>query len=55
MIGDHIDRKSRAFKVMSSSFESFKNREELIVMDVIVEFQSGKGPGVEHNRVQFTI
>src|SRR5882724_428472 len=27
MIGDHIDRKSRAFKVMLPSFESFKNCE----------------------------
>jgi len=49
VIDDHIDRRSRAFKVMSPSFESFKNREELFVMDVIVEFQRGKGPGVECN------
>src|SRR5882672_3694282 len=26
VIGDHIEQKSRAFKVMSPSFESFKNR-----------------------------
>ena len=38
MISDHIDLKSRAFKVMSPLFESFKNCEELFVMDVIVEF-----------------
>jgi len=34
---------------MSPSFEGFKNREELFVVDVIVEFWSGKGPGVQRN------
>ena len=55
VIIDHIDQKSRAFEVMSLSFESFKNCEELFVVDIVVEFQSGKGPGVECNGVQFAI
>jgi len=55
VISDHIDQKSRAFEVMSPSFESFKNREEFFVMHIIVEFKSRKSPGVESNRVQFTI
>ena len=38
MIGDHVDRKSRAFEVMSPSFESFKNCEQLFVMDIVIEF-----------------
>jgi len=40
---------------MSPSFEGFKNCEELFVMDVIVEFWSGKGLGVERNGMQFAI
>jgi len=37
VIGDHVKQKSRAFEVMSPSFESFKNPKELFVVDVIVE------------------
>ena len=47
VISDHVDRESRAFQVVSPSFEGFKNRKELFVVDVIVEFRSGKGLGVE--------
>jgi len=32
-----------------------QNRKELFVVDIIVEFWSGKGPGVERNGVQFAI
>ena len=49
MISEHVNQKSRAFKVMSPSFKSFKNHEELFVVDIIVEFWSGKGLGVERN------
>jgi len=38
--GDHIDWECRTFKIMSPSFESFKNHKELLVMHVIFEFQS---------------
>ena len=55
VIGDHVNWKSRAFEVMSPLFESFKNCKELFVMDIVVQFQSGKGPGVECNGVQFAI
>ena len=41
VIGDHVDQKSRAFQVMSPSFESFKNH-ELFVVDIIVEFRAEK-------------
>jgi len=44
--------KSRAFEIMSPSFLKLsKIGEELFVVDIIVEFWSGKGLGVEHNRV----
>jgi len=39
VIGDHINQKSRAFEVMSPSFESFKNCEEFFVMDIVIEFR----------------
>jgi len=42
VIGDHINQKSRAFEVMSPLFESFKNHEELFVVDVIVEFRESQ-------------
>src|SRR5882724_5976884 len=40
---------------MLPSFESFKNCEELFVMDIIIDFWGRKSPGVECNRVQVTI
>src|SRR5882672_679912 len=40
---------------MSPSFESFKNREELFVVDIVIEFQSGKSLGVECNWVKLAI
>src|SRR6266481_8996065 len=52
VIGDNIDRDSRALKVMSPMFEGFKNCEELFVMNVIVAFRFMERLGMECNWVQ---
>jgi hypothetical protein len=39
---------------MSPYFESFKNREEFLAMDVVVEFRSGKCSGVKSNQMYFS-
>ena len=55
MIGDHIDQKCGTLEVMSPTFEGFENCEEFFVMHIVVEFRSGKSPGVESNGVQLAI
>src|SRR6266481_412491 len=52
VISDNVDQDSRALKVMSPTFEGFKNCEELFVMNIIVAFGFVKCLGMECNWVQ---
>src|SRR6266481_909688 len=54
VIGDNVDWDSRALKVMSPTFEGFKDCEELFVVNVIVAFRFVKCSGMECNQVQVT-
>jgi hypothetical protein len=40
---------------MSPNFEGFKDREEFLIVDVVVEFRSGKCPGVNSDRMYFSV
>ena len=53
VIGDHIDRSCRAFKVVSPDTESFKDCKEFFVVGVVVQFGRGEGTGVESDRMYF--
>ena len=42
MVGDNVNGSRGTFKVVAPNAERFIDSEELLVMDVIVEFGSGK-------------
>jgi hypothetical protein len=44
-----------SFEIMLPYFEGFKNHEEFLVMDIVVEFQSGKCSGVKIDRSIFEL
>jgi hypothetical protein len=40
---------------MSPYFEGFKNSKEFLVVDIVVEFRSGKCSGVKSDQMYFSI
>ena len=54
MVGDHINRSSGTFKIMTPFFKSLKDGQEFFIMSGVIEF-GGKSTGVECHRVDFTI
>jgi hypothetical protein len=55
VVGNNVDRRSRTFKVMSPYVEGLKDREEFLVVDVVVEFRSRECPGVKSDRMYFSV
>ena len=53
VVGDDVDRRRSSLKVVAPSLESFKNCQEFLIVDVVVEFGGGKRPGVESDRMNF--
>ena len=46
VVGDHINRSSRALEVVTPRLERLMDSEELLVMGIIVELQSGQSPRI---------
>ena len=42
VIGDHVDRSRRTFKVMSPCFESYEYCQKFFVLSVVVDFGGGE-------------
>jgi hypothetical protein len=55
MVCHHIDRRSRAFEVMSPDSECFKNGQEFFVMGVVVQFGDAQGSGMECNGMNMSV
>ena len=50
MVSDYINRSCGAFKIIAPGLKSLMDSEELLVMGVIVEFQSGQSLGIVRDR-----
>ena len=50
VVGDNINQSYRAFKIVASGSKSLMNSEELLVMSVVVEFQSRQCLGIVGDR-----
>ena len=50
VVGDNVNWSYRAFKIVVPGPKSLVDSEELLVMGVIVELQSGQSPGIVGNR-----
>ena len=55
VVRHNINRKSGALEVVAPDTESFKNSQEFLVVDVVIELQSGEGAGVKSDRVEFPV
>ena len=44
VVGDHIDRRGRALKVMSPVLEGLKDGQQLLVMGIVVQLRGGQSP-----------
>jgi hypothetical protein len=55
VVGYNVDRRCWSFEIMLPYFEDFKNSKEFLVVDVIVEFQSGKCSGVKSDQMYFSV
>ena len=53
MVRDDVNQNSGSLQVVSPSPKGFENREEFLVVGVVVEFRTGERPGVESHRVEF--
>ena len=55
VVHNHINGVVRGLQVVPPGLESLKNREEFLVMHVIIEFCTGQGVCVESHRADFAI
>ena len=55
MVRHHVNRSRRSLGVVAPYLKSFKNGEQFLVMDIVVEFGGRKGAGVESNGVDFIV
>ena len=51
MVHHHVNWSWRSLEVVAPYLKSFKNGEQFLVMDIVVEFGGRKGVGVESNGV----
>ena len=50
VVGDDVNRSCGAFKIVAPGPKSLVDSEELLVMGVVVELQSGQSPGIVGDR-----
>jgi len=55
VVGDDVNRRGGAFKVMAPVPESLEDGKEFLIMGVVVQLQSCQGPGVESDRTDLSI
>ena len=55
VVGDDVDGGARTVKVVAPDAERFKDGEEFLVMDIVVELRRVERAGVESDRVYFTV
>ena len=44
VVGDHIDQRGRALKVMSPVLEGLEDGQQLLVMGTIIQLRGGQSP-----------
>ena len=54
MVGDNVNRGSSTFQVVTPNPEGLEDGQQLLVVDVVVEFSPIERPRVERNRMNFT-
>ena len=55
MVGNNVDRRGGAFKVMTPVPECLKDSKEFLIVGVIVQLRSSQGLGVEHYQTDLSI
>ena len=55
MVRHHINRSRRSLEVVVPYLKSFKDGEQFLVVDTVVEFEGRKGAGVESDGVDFIV
>jgi hypothetical protein len=55
MVSNHVDWSSGAFEVVLPNFDCLEDCKQFLIVDVIIEFQSGECSGVESDQMDFTI
>ena len=53
MVSDNINGMRRTLEVVPPGSESLEDGEQLLVVDIVVEFRGGKRPGVECDQMNF--
>lgn len=55
MVGNDIDRERSAFEVVSPSSKCFEDREEFLVVNIVVKLRSRESARVEGHRVDLLV
>jgi len=55
VVGDDVNRRGGAFEVMAPVLECLKDGKEFLIVGVIVQLQSGQGPGVESDQMDLSV
>ena len=55
VVGDHIDRRGGALKVVSPVLEGLEDGQELLVMGIIVQLRGGQSPRIVSDRSELRI
>ena len=55
VVSDNIHQSGRTFQIVMPGAESLVDSEELLIMGIVVEFQSSQRPRAEHNWADLTI
>ena len=55
MVGDHVDQRGGALKVMSPVLEGLKDGQQLLVMGIIVQLRGRQSPRIVSDRSELRI
>lgn len=55
MIGNNVDGLGRLFEIVAPGSEGLVDSEQLLVVDIVVEFRTGERSGVKGERMDFVI